>query len=72
MDLEEVHFLFQEMPLSPKKYEHIAYAQTFLCEMQLSWSLSLVCSSFAYVSYSLNSLKEGYIGEYIRDHYRGY
>ena len=25
-----------------------------------------------YVSYSLNSLKGGYIGGYIRDYYRGY
>ena len=25
-----------------------------------------------HVSYSLNSLKEGYIGDYIGDHYRGY
>ena len=25
-----------------------------------------------YMSYSLNSLKGGYIGDYIGDHYRGY
>ena len=27
---------------------------------------------FAHVSYSLNSLKGGYIGDYIGDYYRGY
>ena len=27
---------------------------------------------YIYMSYSLNSLKGGYIGDYIGDHYRGY
>ena len=28
--------------------------------------------SYSYMSYSLNSLKGGYIGDYIGDYYRGY
>ena len=34
--------------------------------------LKIGSASTSYVSYSLNSLKGGSIGEYIRDYYKGY